>query len=188
MYSAIACYDAVENTEVSFQEGDTLELLRVGQEGWWFAQHTATAQQGWVPASYLTFQGMTNSWHYYVWFKLHINSVIIMTATFWMWLRSVILIPASNLFKFTLLLAVKGAISGILRRLANIYNFVICNQPSSFSVITTLVYFWFVTSLVFFLSFKIIIKLKLFCISEEKWLRRMWHSSLKISLAEAFAA
>lgn len=64
-----------------------------------------------------------------------------MTATFWMWLRSVILIPASNLFKFTLLLAVKGAISGILRRLANIYNFVICNQSSSFSVITTLVYF-----------------------------------------------
>lgn len=61
VYSAIACYDAVENTEVSFQEGDTLELLRVGQEGWWFAQHTATAQQGWVPASYLTFQGMTNS-------------------------------------------------------------------------------------------------------------------------------
>ncbi|KAL9963522.1 hypothetical protein ACROYT_G027037 [Oculina patagonica] len=57
-YCAIAGYDAVENTEISFQEGDTLELLRVGQEGWWFARNTGTAQEGWVPASYLTFQGM----------------------------------------------------------------------------------------------------------------------------------
>jgi len=54
VYCAVAGYDAVENTEVSFQEGDTLELLRVGQEGWWFARHTGTAQEGWVPASYLT--------------------------------------------------------------------------------------------------------------------------------------
>lgn len=54
VYSAVAGYEAVENTEVSFQEGDTLELLRVGQEGWWFARHTGTAQEGWVPASYLS--------------------------------------------------------------------------------------------------------------------------------------
>lgn len=54
VYSAAAGYEAVENTEVSFQEGDTLELLRVGQEGWWFARHTETAQEGWVPASYLS--------------------------------------------------------------------------------------------------------------------------------------
>ena len=52
-YSAVASYTAVENTEVSFQEGDMLELLRIGQEGWWFARHTVTAQEGWVPASYL---------------------------------------------------------------------------------------------------------------------------------------
>lgn len=55
-YLAIASYSAVENTEVSFQEGDTLELLRVGQEGWWFSRHTGTAQEGWVPASYLELQ------------------------------------------------------------------------------------------------------------------------------------
>lgn len=55
-YSAIASYSAVENTEVSFQEGDMLELLRVGQEGWWFARHTRTTHEGWVPASYLELQ------------------------------------------------------------------------------------------------------------------------------------
>ena len=61
MYCAVAGYEAVENTEVSFQGGDTLELLRVGQEGWWFARHTGTAQEGWVPGSYLTEQGGTSS-------------------------------------------------------------------------------------------------------------------------------
>lgn len=55
-YSAVASYTALENTEVSFQEGDVLELLRVGQEGWWFARHTVTALEGWVPASYLELQ------------------------------------------------------------------------------------------------------------------------------------
>lgn len=55
-YSAIAGYTAVENTEVSFQEGDSLELLRVGQEGWWFARHIENAKEGWVPASYLELQ------------------------------------------------------------------------------------------------------------------------------------
>ena len=55
-YLAIASYPAVEDTEVSFQEGDTLELLRVGQEGWWFSRHTGTAKEGWVPASYLELQ------------------------------------------------------------------------------------------------------------------------------------
>ncbi|KAJ7351026.1 guanine nucleotide exchange factor DBS [Desmophyllum pertusum] len=34
-YVTIAGYEAEENTEISFQEGDTLELLRVGQDGWW---------------------------------------------------------------------------------------------------------------------------------------------------------
>lgn len=53
-YVTIAGYEAEENTEISFQEGDTLELLRVGQDGWWFARHTVTALEGWVPASYLT--------------------------------------------------------------------------------------------------------------------------------------
>lgn len=52
-YLAVAGYDAVENTEISFQEGDTLELLRVGQEGWWLARHTRTVEEGWVPAGYL---------------------------------------------------------------------------------------------------------------------------------------
>ena len=59
-YLSIAEYIAVENTEISFQEGDTLELLRVGHEGWWFARHTATAHEGWVPASYLSLQEMAH--------------------------------------------------------------------------------------------------------------------------------
>lgn len=52
-YMAVASYTAVESTELSFQNGDILELLRVGQDGWWHAQHTAASQEGWVPASYL---------------------------------------------------------------------------------------------------------------------------------------
>ena len=61
-YVAVAGYDAVESTEISFQEGDTLELLRVGQEGWWFARHQRTVEEGWVPASYLDM--MADWWAY----------------------------------------------------------------------------------------------------------------------------
>ena len=49
----MAGFDAVESTEISFQEEDTLELLTVGQEGWCFARHQRTVEEGWVPVSYL---------------------------------------------------------------------------------------------------------------------------------------
>ena len=49
----MASYKALESTELSFQQGDIVELLRVGQDGWWHTRHTATKQEGWVPASYL---------------------------------------------------------------------------------------------------------------------------------------
>lgn len=52
-YIAVASYMAEEMTEVSFQEGDILEVLRVGQSGWWYARHTITMHEGWLPASYL---------------------------------------------------------------------------------------------------------------------------------------
>ena len=52
-YIAVASYTALEETEVSFVEGDILGVLRVGQNGWWFARHTTTLREGWVPASYL---------------------------------------------------------------------------------------------------------------------------------------
>lgn len=52
-YSAMASYKALESTELSFQQGDIMELLRVGQDGWWHTRHTATKEEGWVPASFL---------------------------------------------------------------------------------------------------------------------------------------
>lgn len=52
-YSATASYKALESTVLSFQQGDIMELLEVGPDGWWHARHTATKQVGWVPANHL---------------------------------------------------------------------------------------------------------------------------------------
>ena len=52
-YTAIADYTSLETSELSFNQGDTLQVLRVGEGGWWFARSQSTSQEGWVPGSYL---------------------------------------------------------------------------------------------------------------------------------------
>lgn len=52
-YTAIADYASLETSELSFNQGDTLQVLRVGEGGWWFARSQSKAQEGWVPGSYL---------------------------------------------------------------------------------------------------------------------------------------
>lgn len=53
VYCVVVGYEVVENIEVFFQEGDIFELLRVGQEGWWFVRYIGIVQEGWVLVSYL---------------------------------------------------------------------------------------------------------------------------------------
>ena len=50
---AVAPYSPMEENEMAFQEGDLIEILRLGKEGWWFGRHLTTMQEGWIPASYL---------------------------------------------------------------------------------------------------------------------------------------
>lgn len=53
IYTAIADYTPFETSELSFIQGDILQVLRVGDGGWWFARSQRTFQEGWVPGSYL---------------------------------------------------------------------------------------------------------------------------------------
>ncbi|KXJ20410.1 Guanine nucleotide exchange factor DBS [Exaiptasia diaphana] len=59
MYSVIASYSAVEQGELSIRERAAIEVLRLGNDGWWYARDVATNQEGWVPASYL--EPLTNN-------------------------------------------------------------------------------------------------------------------------------
>ena len=52
-YKAVADYTAVEDTELTFETGDTLEMLRTGDDGWWFMRNKSTNHEGWAPASYM---------------------------------------------------------------------------------------------------------------------------------------
>ena len=36
---ALADYHAVDGNEVTMREGDTLELIQVGHQGWWYVRH-----------------------------------------------------------------------------------------------------------------------------------------------------
>lgn len=53
MYTAIADYTAFETSELGFVQGDLVQVLRVGDGGWWFARLQRTSEEGWVPGSYL---------------------------------------------------------------------------------------------------------------------------------------
>lgn len=46
-------YVAVDSTELCLAEGETVEVLRVGSHGWWYARLLATGAEGWVPSTYL---------------------------------------------------------------------------------------------------------------------------------------
>ena len=52
-YIALADYNRVGSGEISMREGDILEVLKIGNEGWWFVRLRATGEEGWAPASYL---------------------------------------------------------------------------------------------------------------------------------------
>lgn len=53
IYSAIADYSAFETSELSFVQSDLVQVLRIGDGGWWFARLQRTSKEGWVPGSYL---------------------------------------------------------------------------------------------------------------------------------------
>lgn len=52
-FSSLAEYIPMDTGELAMKEGDVLEILRVGTEGWWYAQNPISGMEGWVPASYL---------------------------------------------------------------------------------------------------------------------------------------
>jgi hypothetical protein len=53
MYLALAEYFAVDGGEMTIKQGQTIEVLTIGNDGWWYARDVTTKQEGWVPASYL---------------------------------------------------------------------------------------------------------------------------------------
>ncbi|XP_059163634.1 guanine nucleotide exchange factor DBS-like isoform X3 [Physella acuta] len=46
-------YSVIDPTELGLQEGDEVEVMRTGTNGWWYARHLRTNQEGWVPSTYL---------------------------------------------------------------------------------------------------------------------------------------
>ncbi|XP_032311518.1 guanine nucleotide exchange factor DBS isoform X6 [Drosophila ananassae] len=51
-FISLADYTAAGHSEVSMNEGDTIELLKTGCAGWWYVRVSENAE-GWVPAAYL---------------------------------------------------------------------------------------------------------------------------------------
>ncbi|XP_066267991.1 guanine nucleotide exchange factor DBS-like isoform X4 [Branchiostoma lanceolatum] len=52
-YVALADYNAVENGEISMSEGEIVDMLKMGEEGWCYVCISNTNIEGWAPASYL---------------------------------------------------------------------------------------------------------------------------------------
>lgn len=52
-FVSLGDYVAVDGTELSLKEGEVLEILRVGNNGWWYAHSLTTETEGWVPSTYL---------------------------------------------------------------------------------------------------------------------------------------
>lgn len=52
-YQSLADYHAVDVGELSVGEGQVVEVVKVGSEGWWFVRLVSTGDEGWAPASYL---------------------------------------------------------------------------------------------------------------------------------------
>lgn len=52
-FRALGDFHTNNQSEMSFREGDIIEVLRAGSNGWWFARHTASNKEGWAPANYL---------------------------------------------------------------------------------------------------------------------------------------
>ena len=52
-FCAIADYSSVEDTELSFNQGDLVALIKEGDDGWWYCRNLGTNQEGWAPSGYL---------------------------------------------------------------------------------------------------------------------------------------
>ncbi|XP_041482446.1 guanine nucleotide exchange factor DBS-like isoform X5 [Lytechinus variegatus] len=52
-YVVLAEYNVVEPGELAVQEGEIVDVQKVGKAGWWLVRKHTSNEQGWVPASYL---------------------------------------------------------------------------------------------------------------------------------------
>ncbi|XP_036365549.1 guanine nucleotide exchange factor DBS isoform X5 [Octopus sinensis] len=52
-FSVLADYIPVDSSELTLQENDIVEILRIGAKGWWLARHLGSSDEGWVPSTYL---------------------------------------------------------------------------------------------------------------------------------------
>lgn len=52
-YKALGDFHTSNQSELSFREGDLIEVVRAGSNGWWFAKHLTTHKEGWAPSNYL---------------------------------------------------------------------------------------------------------------------------------------
>jgi hypothetical protein len=48
---AVADYDAATPEEISFEEGDTIEVETQNENGWWVGKNKATKKRGIFPGS-----------------------------------------------------------------------------------------------------------------------------------------
>nr|XP_014343797.1 PREDICTED: SH3 and PX domain-containing protein 2A isoform X2 [Latimeria chalumnae] len=56
-YVVVANYEKQENSEISLQAGEVVDVIEKNESGWWFV--STAEEQGWVPATYLESQNGT---------------------------------------------------------------------------------------------------------------------------------
>lgn len=56
-YVVVSNYEKQENSELSLQAGEVVEVIEKNESGWWFV--STSEEQGWVPATYLEAQNGT---------------------------------------------------------------------------------------------------------------------------------
>ncbi|KAJ8264305.1 hypothetical protein GJAV_G00147600, partial [Gymnothorax javanicus] len=56
-YVVVANYEKQENSEISLQAGELVDVIEKSESGWWFV--STAEEQGWVPATYLDSQNGT---------------------------------------------------------------------------------------------------------------------------------
>ncbi|KAJ8402757.1 hypothetical protein AAFF_G00364290 [Aldrovandia affinis] len=56
-YVVVASYEKQENSEISLQAGELVDVIEKSESGWWFV--STVEEQGWVPATYLDSQNGT---------------------------------------------------------------------------------------------------------------------------------
>ncbi|XP_034631765.1 SH3 and PX domain-containing protein 2A [Trachemys scripta elegans] len=56
-YVVVSSYEKQENSEISLQAGEVVDVIEKNESGWWFV--STAEEQGWVPATYLESQNGT---------------------------------------------------------------------------------------------------------------------------------